>query len=103
MTEATKHTPGTWKTGGIMTRVEVRPEGWNVPMCIADCHAKYSPESGAERVANARLIAAAPDLLEACEAVAEVLGKLPIGDPLIGEAHTACKKARAAIAKATGR
>ena len=34
-------------------------------MLIADCHGKHSPESEAERVANARLIAAAPDLLAA--------------------------------------
>lgn len=33
-------------------------------MLIADCHGKCSPPDEAERVANARLIAAAPKLLE---------------------------------------
>lgn len=66
------HTPGPWNTGGVMTRVEVQPKGWRVPMCVADCHpAGYPPESEAERVANARLIAAAPDLLEALESLVE--------------------------------
>ena len=37
-------------------------------MLIADCHANaYSPESETERVANARLIASAPELFEALE------------------------------------
>ena len=62
-----KHTPGPWETGALITNVEVWPDGWNVPMCIADCSTKRSPESNEEKCANARLIAAAPDLLEACE------------------------------------
>lgn len=68
MMKTTKHTPGPWETGGVMTLVEFRPEGWNAPMCIADCHTKNAPQSETERVANARLIAAAPELLEACKA-----------------------------------
>jgi hypothetical protein len=64
------HTPGPWGTGAMMTRVEASPANWRVPMLIADCHAgKYAPENEEERVANARLIAAAPDLLAACEAM----------------------------------
>jgi hypothetical protein len=47
-----------------MTSVEVWPPGWRVPLCIADCHTHRAPASEAERVANARLIAAAPDLLD---------------------------------------
>lgn len=47
-----------------MTRVEVLPEGWNVPLCVADCHVKYAPSNEAERVANARLIAAGPTMLD---------------------------------------
>lgn len=58
MTTETKatHTPGPWKTGGVMTRVEVLPDGWNMPMCVADCHTKSAPNSEAERVANAAFI-----------------------------------------------
>lgn len=39
-----------------MTRVEVLPEGWNMPLCIADCHTKNAPSTEAERVANAAFI-----------------------------------------------
>lgn len=63
------HTPGPWETGGVITRVVVWPNGWNAPLCIADCHAKNAPKTEAERVANARLIAAAPDLLAALNQV----------------------------------
>jgi hypothetical protein len=52
------HTPGPWETGSCMTRVEVLPKGWNMPMCIADCDAAHAPVSVAEKVTNARLIAA---------------------------------------------
>lgn len=51
----------------------------------------YAPD---ERRANARLIAAAPDLLEALE---ELLNALPSATT-----HPAIKAARAAIARATG-
>ncbi len=52
----TKHTPIPWETGALMTRVEVLPEGWRMPMCVADCHAKHAPENECERVANAEFI-----------------------------------------------
>ena len=48
--------------------------------------------------ADARLIAAAPDLLEALEAVTDALALTHHK----GETNTAVKKARAAIARATG-
>ncbi len=67
------HTPGKWETGGIMTRVEVWPPGWNAPVCVADCHTKQAPDNEAERVANASLIAAAPALLGACRAAIDDL------------------------------
>ena len=55
------------------------------------------PERAAEMHANARLIAAAPDLLAALEAV------LAWGtDENYERAHAACEAARAAIAKALG-
>ena len=75
MTSETKHTPGPWKTGCRMTRVEVLPAGWNAPMCIADCGTKYSPESEEEKCANARLIAAAPELLEACKIALQAINE----------------------------
>ena len=59
-------TPGPWETGCLMTRVEVNPPGWKVPLIIADCHPDkgYCPDNELERCANARLIAAAPEMRE---------------------------------------
>ena len=54
-----KHTAGPWKTGSLMSQVVVWPDGWNAPLCIADCGTKRAPESVEEKCANARLIAAA--------------------------------------------
>lgn len=106
---APQHTPGQWQTGAMMTRVEVLPQGWRMPMLIADCHGKHSPESEAERVANARLIAAAPDMLAALQqaekqlAVAYNPDRLSSGIVALcrSEAQQSCNQARAAIAKAT--
>ena len=98
-----KHTPGPWRLG----RNE-HPFSENyLPPAIGTKTREQAmvvfPIEDDEPEPNARLIAAAPDLLAACRAVVSVLGRLPIGDPLISDAHTACKKARAAIAAAEGR
>jgi len=66
-----KHTPGKWKTmetiSGKMfvNSYEIEPDGDPVP--IAEI------KNQEEKEANARLIAAAPDLLKACWAVLSVL------------------------------
>jgi hypothetical protein len=89
-----------------MTSVEVWPAGWNAPLCVADCHTKNAPESEGERVANARLIAAAPELLEALKALLLHEGEKcfsGIGTEHDSYALEAAKNAAiAAIAKATG-
>ena len=97
------HTAGPWNTGALMSRVEVLPEGWNMPMCIADCGTKHAPESEGERVANARLIAAAPDLLAV---LAEIVGQETPnkwGYDAAGVAMNDAwrERARAALARAT--
>lgn len=51
---------------------------------------------------EALAIASATELLESCQELVNVLGRLPIMDPLISDAHTACKRGRALIFKATG-
>jgi hypothetical protein len=103
-----KHTPGPWETGSLMTRVEVLPDGWNAPMCIADCGTKNAPKSETERVANAKLIAASPDLLAALvlcvqdyEATVENYVK-EFGAPPPWTTPYYVMSARAAIAKAKG-
>ena len=94
-----KHTPGPWlieaqnsHTGAIATVhnttdvwVEIWSENWIVT--------GMGPE---EQSANARLIAAAPDLLEALQRAVDLLARYPKHDE-------AWRQARAAIAKATGK
>lgn len=102
---AAKHTPGPWKTQSIENQRHVwGPDG----DCIVSIHNGSLPDD--ERKANARLIAAAPDLLEACEAVAELAEILKSSnDPSQNRrAATAAaavmfsQKVRNAIAKARG-
>jgi hypothetical protein len=103
-----RHTPGPWETGGVMTLVQVRPEGWNVPLCIADCHTKNAPENEAERCANAALISAAPELLAACERALPWIGKLiadggHMASVAPNDAVRAMQMLEAAIKKAGGK
>lgn len=80
-----KHTPGPWHTAGDQG-VQIRSQ--------RDQIAKVWTMRGNEWKANARLIASAPELLEALKAVlANSLDSKGLAD-----AH---KHARAAIAKAT--
>ncbi len=103
-----RHTPGPWTTGGVVTRVEHWPKGWSDPICVADCHAKQAPESKSERVANARLIAAAPELLQSLDDLQEMavsaIGNRDNGsdfDRAMESLDRVAKEARIAIAKAT--
>jgi hypothetical protein len=97
----TSHTPGPW--AAILT---IPSSGWGEPdvwqieahghaVCTSqDCFA-----TGTE--ANARLIAAAPDLLEALKALQEYAVKhVPVGE---GHHHPVWTKTANAIAKAEGR
>jgi hypothetical protein len=99
-----KHTPGPW-------RVHVEPgsgPSWSSDSVFV-CGAGSWPEEQISRVnvqdglgereANARLIAASPDLLEALESIF-ALGS---DGEHSGDRHARCRDiARAAIAKATG-
>ncbi len=87
-----EHTPGPWKINEA-SKIEIIAEG--EPMVIARTPNKlYQKESEA----NARLIAAAPDLLDA---LTELLnGDHPNRQYIQG--HPAAAKARAAISRATG-
>lgn len=57
----TKHTPGPWYVVDE-TRIEQKVFGM-----ISNVRGEVSPHYATEANANARLIAAAPELLEACE------------------------------------
>lgn len=84
------HTPGPWRTeGGCLShRVEIWTNtGWQVGTWDDETHNICS---------NARLIAAAPDLLAACEALVDAC------DNGSRSAIECAEIARAAIAKAKG-
>ncbi len=94
------------------------PGPWRFVRCNADLHVAYKPlkfdlgngkafcladESDDEDCANARLIAAAPELLAALENARNVLAALATGQlKTITPASAALNECRTAIAKATG-
>ena len=69
----TSHTPGPWHTNGgqIKTEANVYDGGIIATVGIVN-------HQDATDIANARLIAAAPDLLAACQAADELLGRIPV-------------------------
>ena len=97
----TQHTPGPWSFTTDCIAI------WNGPnarkaLQIADLSSEGSPDIDvAETLANARLIAAAPDLLAALKAFDDAFSHYCEGDPDSDEV-SALYQAREAIAKATG-
>lgn len=86
-----EHTPGPWRScDGLVFRDEPEPG-----RAIADCR----DYADAEAEANARLIAAAPELLAALTLFEGEFGSL---DSHCGHITKMTQFARAAIAKATG-
>ncbi len=94
-----KHTPGPWAMPdsgqGRISKVGANG-GWDGLIATADC-GDYA-RSRDEGLANARLIAAAPDLLEALRGALE---HWPVPSSICKD-RPAYEAARAAIAKATG-
>ena len=103
-----KHTPGPWQcvSGAVETRIGPQGAAPGIPIASMD----REPGNGTlpvERDANARLIAAAPDLLEAAKAMVTderdcwcvYDGEIPgvVGAHICGHCEL-----RAAIAKAEG-
>ena len=91
----TKHTPGPW----ILVKAprsrtwELSAQGWKQ---FANVYGNTDPELNRQGEANARLIAAAPDLLEALKAIRQAFQS---GTAMF----VAQDMAEAAIAKAEGR
>lgn len=91
----TQHTPGPW---------EVIGNGWHVSIVRADdnnttiCDTQLQEDSY-ETIANANLIAAAPDLLAACKAMLGI-DMPPAGEPGHIDYTHAVHMAAAAIVKA---
>ena len=87
---ADKHTPGPWKIGTPPPNGE-QTVGTDQGLMVAVA----TTGAGVQTKANASLIAAAPDLLEALK------GLMALSDHRV-DLRDAAKAARAAIAKATG-
>lgn len=118
---STKHTPGPWKTEDRRYLITDAPDEGSIGVYaggfwIADVHgAHVGPKSRDEADANARLIAAAPELLEALEALLQNAENKAVYISIleykecfdsegnaIAEYSPEMDKARAAIAKAKG-
>lgn len=101
------HTPGPWAVEYAETRVrwpvvvcgEKYDDGSNVSVCEVsqsfDKDAPANSDDRSEAEANARLIAAAPELLEACVSWIAIYEEVPMMRGLVS-------RTRAAIAKAIG-
>ena len=96
MSEKQKHTPGPWSVTWCNDGwcVEARPCG----ICETHIYGDAGSPSMPEREANARLIAAAPELLEAAKQALQVFVDQGWDDDL-----SAAKSLKAAIAKAEGK
>lgn len=100
-----KHTPGPWFAVRNSSFWEVNPQrelgDYNTPFTVGDvCESAPGNPDGGLQEANARLIAAAPELLEALRWYVETdeVSDVP-GNEFWWEGR---ERARAAIAKATG-
>jgi hypothetical protein len=89
-----KHTPGPWTNHGRITQPGLPHSAVAAETLIARVYSKYFGDTEQE-IANANLIAAAPDLLAVLIELTDIEGPLP-GDR---DWHA---KALAAIAKAAG-
>ena len=85
-----EHTPGPWKVVGT--------EIWGANVKIASGRGAYDEKDRQKNKANARLIAAAPDLLEAAKGVLEIVRRSYRSDDR-GPGDR-CSKLEDAIAKA---
>ena len=94
-----KHTPGPWSVDGEVIRGDEQSNGSVSVACILDGAYPYGRRAGKSARANARLIAAAPELLEALN---NLLSACDLPGDRDREIEQAIPHARAAIAKAKG-
>lgn len=101
--EKVTHTPGPWGNRYFNRNGKIEIHTHTHVMCHVMCReidrsGSVDDASVSEAEANARLITAAPELLEACQAVLESLNR-NLSDEFLPETRDCL---RAAIAKATG-
>lgn len=93
-----KHTPGPWfGQAGFSDDVEITAESREGMAAICSMDLDFTGHIGVEQEANARLIAAAPDLLEALIAALDAANALEISS-----AHFPRATVESAIARARG-
>jgi hypothetical protein len=96
------HTPGPWrigKSGAGIAAVYPKDARRHAPICFLGSGTIDDTEDFSNAEANAHLIAAAPDLLEASEQAERELARVADKEP---QAVIALVAVRAAIAKANG-
>jgi hypothetical protein len=93
-----KHTPGPWHVGKTAPCIVYDDNGWGVANTVNHDRYVYAMQ------ANARLIAAAPDMLAALQAILQGVKHDDTGDGYaeIVLSTDDARTARAAVAKATG-
>jgi hypothetical protein len=102
--EPAAHTPGPWNVGDMATQIRAGPQR------IASTEPSGRRPGGETDIANARLIAAAPELLAALEAIYALFpchwdrvdGAAVVMPERVPQLDAAFEQARAAIAKARG-
>jgi hypothetical protein len=96
----TNHTPGPWNVEENSSPPLIWGNDYEKPIAEVELHRSYASYGDGEAQANAQLIAAAPELLDACMVA---LGILDTGTYAAAWVrHDAAKQLRAAIAKAKG-
>lgn len=108
-----EHTPGPWKVlPHVFSRDYIRVRGTrlgsrykiaNVHMPYLDTFYLIQDDANEESIANARLIAAAPELLEALKGLLADITEYMVINNLGGHNNHSHVWARASIAKAEGR
>lgn len=98
------HTPGPWRVNGFTIEADSRElnrDGIPYIDVIAHIYDNYLSSSEAE--SNARLVATAPELLEACEKAADYLLGIGLDTDEDGEPSPEYTRLILAIAKARGK
>lgn len=99
MNPQAKHTPGEWRVERTNFRHEIVAGNTWVAIVLHARESAQAPESREEQEANARLIAAAPELLEACKALIDELKRYEVVRP---QAADAVRRAEEIVRKAGG-
>lgn len=67
-TNVATHTPGPWRVEDVTEVIATLPTGEKLSICLTADVELWDDYRGGKNAANARLIAASPSLLAACEA-----------------------------------